>query len=87
MSLSLEYLRSFKVGGMAAFDWIASFIGMYFVAYIFGGSVLKAMVSVLPLSIIFHVLVDEDTKLTRMFYESMFVQVLFVASLYYILFR
>lgn len=86
MSLSLEYLRSFKVGGMAAFDWVASFVGMYVLGRMFGGNMWKVMVSVLPLSILFHVLFDVDTKLTRMFYDSMFVQVLFVASMYYILF-
>lgn len=86
MSLPLEYLRSFKVGGMAAFDWVASFVGMYVLGRMFGGNMWKLMVSVLPLSILFHVLFDVDTKLTRMFYDSMFVQVLFVASMYYILF-
>lgn len=69
----LDYLRSFRLGGIALFDLITAFAGMIFLAYVihkvwFPKSNLKMLIFVailltIPVGMIFHWLFGVKTKL------------------------
>lgn len=61
----VSYLRSFKLGPFAAFDFIASYLVMYLLASTFGLNTRKLMLSVIPLSLLIHWVLEIDTPLTK----------------------
>ena len=72
----IEFLRQFRAGPFAIFDFAISYISFYLLApYIikffekFDIKITKANIlwMVLPLSIIFHLLTKQNTPLTMMF--------------------
>lgn len=74
--MTIEYLRSFRVGGYAVFDLAASFVGMYILAPWLSRFFLKIGVIVpkenwlfltLPLGILVHLLVGVETLMTKNF--------------------
>ena len=71
--LSIEYLRSFRIGGYAVFDFTVSYIGVYLLApYLskmfkqFGVKINKAqwLYLTLPLAVFVHLLFGQKTPLT-----------------------
>jgi len=73
--ITLEYLRSFRIYNIAIFDLVMSYIGIYLLSplliKIFNIFKIKTNKSfwlwqTLPLSIIIHILVGQQTELTRM---------------------
>ncbi|MEI7512485.1 MAG: hypothetical protein WCK01_03430 [Candidatus Uhrbacteria bacterium] len=75
---TIEYLRQYKVGEYALFDFAASFLGMLILAPLLSWLCKKAGIIVpkknwviftLPLSIIAHVLVGKITPMTRDFLD------------------
>lgn len=72
--LSIEYLRSFRLGGYAIFDFAISFIGMAIIAPLLTKGVRKLgieipfcswMLLVIPIAVLSHLLAGTDTRLTR----------------------
>jgi hypothetical protein len=71
---TLEWLRSFRLGGIALFDLITAFAGMIFLAYIihkvwFPKSDLKMFIFVavlltIPVGMVFHWLFGVKTKIS-----------------------
>jgi len=75
---SVEYLRSFRIGGYAVFDFAISYLGVYLLSPILiklfkklgkKVSLAQLMYLVLPVSILTHVLTGQDTLLTRQFLD------------------
>jgi len=73
--ISLEYLRSFRIYKMAVFDLTLSYFGIYLLSpliiKLFKKLKLKTNKTqllwlTLPLSIVVHLLVGQDTPLTKM---------------------
>lgn len=72
--LSVEYLRSFKIGQYAIFDILVSFLSVYLLAPLLSKLFKYAHLDIpkstwlyftLPLSVIFHILVSNFTPLTK----------------------
>jgi len=76
--IPIEYLRQFRLGGYAIFDFAAVFIGMYFLAPLLSKLFLKIRVDIprknwlflaLPIGIITHLLIGNITPMTRDFID------------------
>lgn len=80
MFLSISYLRSFRVLGFAIFDFAASFIMMYLIAK-YVGHTESLLYATLPLSVLAHALVKQNTPLTQMAFGDGFygVKLLLIA--------
>lgn len=74
----IEFLRQFRFGGLAVFDFVASFLGIYLLAPWLSKIFLKFRIYVprknwlfltLPMSIFIHVLAGEMTLMTRDFLD------------------
>ncbi len=95
--ITVESLRSFKLGEYAIFDLTASFLGMYLLSpilsYLFRFIKLDIQrVSwfylTLPLSILIHILVGKYTPMTKYFFDpsdhyllKIFIIILFILGL------
>lgn len=75
---SIEYLRQFRIGGYAIFDFAVSFIGMYLIAPLLSKIFLKLKIIIpknnwifltVPLSIIVHLLTNTMTTMTKDFLD------------------
>jgi hypothetical protein len=75
---TITYLRLFKIGPFAIFDFLASYILIYLISPILINLFSKINVnitkkqlfwSVIPLSIIFHIIFKQETPLTKMFLD------------------
>ena len=75
----LEFLRSFRIGPFAIFDFTVSYLGFYILSPIIikifnflGITITRANIMwlVLPISILTHILVGTYTPLTKMFLET-----------------
>lgn len=76
--LSIEFLRQFRIGGYAVFDFAASFLAIYLLAPLLSKLFLKLRIEIpkinwlfltLPISIIAHLLVGRITPMTRNFLD------------------
>lgn len=76
--LSVEYLRSFKIGQYAIFDIVTAFAGIYLLSPLLSKLFKKLNLDIpkaswlyftLPLSVIFHILVGNITPLTKYFID------------------
>lgn len=73
--ITLEYLRSFRLGGYAIFDFVTAYLGIYLLAPILSRIVgvlvrpptrAQWMWLTLPLSVVIHLLVSRSTPLTEL---------------------
>lgn len=71
--MSIEYLRSFRVYGYAIFDIAISFIGVYLLGPLLSSLLQKVRIRVpvknwlfltLPLGLIFHLIFQQNTRMT-----------------------
>ena len=74
----IEFLRQFRLGGYAIFDFAAVFIGMYFLAPLLSKLFLKIKINIpknnwyflaLPFGILTHVAVGNITPMTQDFLD------------------
>lgn len=74
----IEFLRQFRIGGYAIFDFIVSFLGIYLIAPLISRIFLKIGIDIprrnwlfltLPLSILVHLLVGRITPMTKNFID------------------
>ncbi len=72
--ITLEFIRSFRVGGYAIFDFVVSFIGIYLLAPFLSLLFSKLNIRIsrkswlfltVPLSVVFHLLFGSYTQLTK----------------------
>lgn len=61
--MGIKELRSWKIGGLALFDIVASIIGMILIADYLAISKFQAALSAVPLGIVVHALFGIDTAL------------------------
>ncbi|MCR4278286.1 MAG: hypothetical protein NUV81_00035 [bacterium] len=75
---TIEFLRQFRIGGFAIFDFAVSFIAVYFLAPFLSKLFRKMRIEIpkrnwlfltIPLSILIHVIVGTITPLTRDFLD------------------
>ncbi len=75
---TIEYLRQFRIGEYAIFDFAVSFLGMYLLSSILSKLFLKIKIIIpknnwifltVPLSIIFHLLTNTMTTMTKDFLD------------------
>ena len=73
--ITLEYLRSFRIGNFAVFDFATGYLGVYLLVPLLNKLISPIgrelshwqwMLLVLPISIIFHLLFGSMTPLTKM---------------------
>ncbi len=73
--ITIEYLRSFRIGEFAIFDFSLAYIGVYLLVPILNKIILPTkrqlshfqwILLVLPLSIVFHLLTGNMTPLTKL---------------------
>lgn len=76
--LPIEFLRQFRLGGYAIFDFVAVFLGMYLLAPLLSKLFLKLRLNIpkhnwlflaLPIGILTHMLVGNITPMTRDFLD------------------
>jgi len=76
--IPVEFLRQFRVGGFALFDIGVSFIGMYLLSPFLSKMFLKLNLAIpkkswllltLPIGILVHVLVGQNTLMTKNFLD------------------
>lgn len=77
MSL-IEYLREFRIGEYAIFDFVASFLGVYLLSQFLSKILLKIKIYipkqnwlflVLPIGVFIHILVGNITPMTKDFLD------------------
>lgn len=75
---SIEFLRQFRIGGYAVFDFAVSFLGMYLLAPLLSKIFLKLRIDIpkrnwlfltVPISVAAHLLVGTITPMTRNFFD------------------
>ncbi len=71
--MNLEYLRSFRLGEYAIFDFVISFIGIYFISPFLTNFFLKLKIYIpriswmyftLPIGFLFHLVFRVNTQMT-----------------------
>jgi len=76
--ISIEFLRQFRLGGYAIFDFIVAFLGIYLLSSLLSKLFLKLRINIpkknwlyltLPISIVAHLLVGKITPMTRNFID------------------
>jgi len=76
--MTIEYLRSFRVGPFAIFDFAVSYLAMYFLAPYLSKLLALAGIQVnreqwlwltLPIALAFHLIFRPDTPFTKMFLD------------------
>lgn len=68
---TITYLRSFRIFDVAMFDYIASIIGFYIIFRIFKiEHSLTNYLSIVPIAIISHVLVNQETVLNKNLFNN-----------------
>lgn len=76
--IPIEFLRQFRLGGYAIFDFVVSFLGIYLLSPLLSKLFLKLKINIpkrnwlfltLPLSILFHLLVKNITPMTKNFLD------------------
>jgi len=76
--ITLEYLRHFRLGGYAIFDFIMSFLGFYLLAPLLSKLFKKIRIDIpkinwlyltLPIGVLTHLLVGTITPMTRDFMD------------------
>lgn len=92
--LTIDYLRSFRIGPYAIFDFAASFLGIYLLSPILSKLFLKVglkistkswMLLTIPLSILIHLLVGNITPMTADFinlHEAYLLKIIVIALTY-----
>lgn len=77
--ISLEYLRQFRIGSYAIFDLSAAFLGIYLLSPLLSNMFRKIhidipkrnwMILTLPMSILVHVLIGNNTQMTKDFLDT-----------------
>lgn len=75
----IQFLRQFKIGPFAIFDIVISYVGIYILSPLLikifkliriNTNLSTWMWLTLPLSIVFHVIFNQNTPLTRMFLNT-----------------
>ena len=75
---TLEFLRQFRIGGYAIFDFAVSFLGIYLLSPLLSKLFLKLRLKIpkhnwlfltLPISIIVHLLIGTMTPMTQNFLD------------------
>ena len=76
--IPIEFLRQFRLGGYAIFDFAAAFLGIYLLSPLLSKIFLKLRIDIpkhnwlyltLPISILAHLLVGNITPMTRDFID------------------
>jgi len=76
--ISIEFLRQFRLGGYALFDFAAAFLGIYLLSPLLSKIFLKIHIKIpklnwlfltLPIAIIIHLLVGNIIPMTRNFLD------------------
>ena len=92
---TIEFLRSFRIGGYAIFDFVASFIGIYLIAPLLSKlfrlirieiPILSWMYLTIPIGVLAHILFGKITPLTAGFLDIHSHYIIKVAVLVMILF-
>ena len=97
-SLSIEFLRSFRVFQIAIFDLVISYLGIYLISPLIINFSKKIKIKTnkaqllyltLPASIIVHLLVGQETTLTKMFLDpsNYYLTKIIILSMIYMAFR
>ncbi len=93
--ITIEYLRSFRIGNLAVFDFSTTYLGIYLLVPLlnklitFTGRQLthwQWMLLVLPISILFHLATGNMTPLTKLAidpYSGYFFKIILLAMLYF----
>ena len=93
MTISIEFLRQFRFGEYAIFDFVVSFLGIYLLSSLLSKVFLKFKIDIpklnwlfltLPISILAHLLVGQITPMTRNFldpHSNYFLKILILVSL------
>ena len=68
--VTITTLRSFRINNFAVFDFAASYLSMYILAVVFGLNVKKALLSVIPMSLLIHTIIGLETELTKAVFKS-----------------
>lgn len=75
---TIEYLRQFRIGGFAMFDFTASFLGMFPIGLLLSKLFRRMGIEIpwqtwlywtVPISIIAHILISKMTPLTKEFLD------------------
>ena len=76
--ISIEFLRQFRVGGYAIFDFAVAFLGIYFLSSLLSKIFLKLRISIpkknwlfltLPIGIVVHLMIGNLTPMTKNFID------------------
>lgn len=90
----IKYLRLFRIGQFAIFDFTISYIGFYILSpliiklfkyFNMTVTIANIMWLVLPLSILIHIIIGNHTPLTKMFLDTSdyyFIKIVIVYMIY-----
>lgn len=76
--MTIEYLRSFRLGGYAIFDFVVAFLGIYLLSPLLSKIFLKLRINIpkrnwlfltLPISIVSHLIAGQITPITQNFLD------------------
>lgn len=91
---TITFLRQFKIGGLALFDLVVSYIGIYLLAPLLSKltSIFRVSISraqwlwlTVPIGTIIHVLIGQKTALTKMLFNQNgdhFMKIIFLLMIY-----
>lgn len=70
MTNLITNLRKYRISNFAIFDFGMSYLVMYILAKALALNAKKMMLSVVPLSLLIHTLIGQETELTRAVFKS-----------------
>jgi hypothetical protein len=74
----INNLRSYRLLGMAIFDWVVTLVSAIIVIYVFNLNWTIVLLAIIPLTILSHAIFQTETTLMRYYNESVIIKIIVV---------
>lgn len=82
----IDNLRSFRVSGMAVFDWVGTILITLLIINKFHLNTFKTVILIIPLIVFFHKLFKVNSIVSSLFDNSLWMKLFVQSSIIYYLF-
>lgn len=74
----IDNLRSYRLLGMAIFDWVVTLVSAIILIYVFNLNWKVVLLAIIPLSILSHAIFQTETTMMKYYNESILVKIIVV---------
>ena len=71
----IDNLRSYRLLGMAIFDWVVTLVSAIIIIYVFNLNWKVVLLAIIPLSILSHAIFQTETTMMKYYNENALVKI------------